>query len=139
MSDMTTVLVKGIIMTIILITDLGHRMADWLSTVTQVAMHVHAQPKFQLTMHTFLEKQISKHNMGNKASGILIFSFFHHSSSTMALESSFYDCCCISKRNSSCHSLPSEQKACTHLCFCVMRRWTFRKAGLQIQKLSIHI
>lgn len=76
MSDMTTVLVKGIIMTIILITDLGHRMADWLSTVTQVAMHVHAQPKFQLTMHTFLEKQISKHNMGNKASGILIFPFF---------------------------------------------------------------
>lgn len=40
MSNMATVLVKGMIMIVTLTTDLDHRTTDSLGTVTKVAMHV---------------------------------------------------------------------------------------------------
>lgn len=128
MGNMATVLVKGIMTVTLPLTWL----TEWLTDYAQWPEwpHMYTQPKFQLTMYIYFENQVSKHNMGAKASKILIFHFFHHSFFTMTLEFCFYGCC---------HRAAFGTKGMTHLCFWVVRGWIFRKDGLQIQKLSVYI
>lgn len=86
MNNMTTAVVKGMIMAVIFTTDPDHSMTDCAQWLKWPGMQT--QAKFQLTMHTFLEKQISKYNTGYKASKILIFPF-----SPQLFQSSFGSLC----------------------------------------------